>query len=103
MPVKKLPYDYPRLIPRRVQSFDQVFEALRVMAQDLSKMRDMVYEAVNVNADNTVLPSYTVATLPSASANPQRLVYVSDESGGPVPVFSDGTNWRRVTDRAIVS
>jgi hypothetical protein len=31
------------------------------------------------------------------------LIYVSDEVGGAVPAFSDGTNWRRVTDRAIVS
>lgn len=32
-----------------------------------------------------------------------RLVSVIDEVGGQVPAFSDGTNWRRVTDRAIVS
>lgn len=31
------------------------------------------------------------------------IVFVSDEAGGPVLAFSDGTNWRRVTDRAIVS
>lgn len=48
--------------------------------------------------------SYTVATLPSASAaGAGAQVYVSDESGGAVPTFSDGTNWRRVTDRAVVS
>lgn len=48
------------------------------------------------------LPSYTVATLPSATPA-GRLIYVTDESGGAVPAFSDATNWRRVTDRAIVS
>jgi hypothetical protein len=52
--------------------------------------------------DQLVLPSYTVSTLPSAGVAAQ-LVYVSDESGGAVVAFSDGTNWRRVTDRAIVS
>tara|TARA_R110002153_G_scaffold274298_2_gene448194 strand:+ start:13298 stop:13558 length:261 start_codon:yes stop_codon:yes gene_type:complete len=31
------------------------------------------------------------------------LVYISDEVGGAVPAFADGTNWRRVTDRAVVS
>lgn len=31
------------------------------------------------------------------------LIYVYDESGGPTLAFSDGTNWRRVQDRAIVS
>lgn len=49
------------------------------------------------------LPSYTVATVPTASTYPRSLIWVSDESGGSVPAFSDGTNWRRVTDRNIVS
>jgi hypothetical protein len=49
-----------------------------------------------------VLPSYTVSTLPSATIAAQ-LIYVSNETGGAVLAFSDGTNWRRVTDRAIVS
>lgn len=49
------------------------------------------------------LDEYTVATLPGAAANTRFLVYVSNETGGAVPAFSDGTNWRRVTDRAIVS
>lgn len=48
------------------------------------------------------LPSFTVATLPAVGAA-AGLIYVSDESGGAVPAFSDGTNWRRVTDRAIVT
>ena len=48
------------------------------------------------------LRAYTVAGLPSASPAGQ-LIYVSDESGGAVLAFSDGTNWRRVTDRAVVS
>lgn len=46
--------------------------------------------------------SYTVATLPSASPA-GRTIYVSDEAGGAVIAFSDGTAWRRLTDRAIVS
>ncbi len=48
------------------------------------------------------LRSVTVANLPSA-ATPGCAVYVSDESGGAVVAVSDGTNWRRVTDRAVVS
>lgn len=47
-------------------------------------------------------PSYTVSTLP-AVGTAGGMIYVSDESGGAVLAFSDGTNWRRVTDRAIVS
>jgi hypothetical protein len=52
--------------------------------------------------DQIVFPSYTVATVPSASP-PGQMIYVSNESGGAIPAFSDGTNWRRVTDRAIIT
>jgi hypothetical protein len=48
--------------------------------------------------------SFTVAGLPAAStAGAGAIAYVSDETGGAVLAFSDATNWRRVTDRAIVS
>jgi hypothetical protein len=48
------------------------------------------------------LDVYTVSELPSAG-RPGQLIYVSDETGGSVVAFSDGTDWRRVTDRAVVS
>lgn len=48
------------------------------------------------------LPPYPVSRLPKATMS-GLLIFVPDEAGGPVPAFSDGTNWRRVTDRAIVS
>ncbi len=55
----------------------------------------------------TVNPSheYTVATVPAAAdwGPSNKLIYVSDEVGGSVPAFSDGTDWRRVTDRAVIS
>ena len=52
----------------------------------------------------TKLPSYTVATAPSAATvGAGGMIYVSDESGGAVPAFSDGTDWRRATDRAVIS
>ena len=48
--------------------------------------------------------SFTVAALPDATVTGAgSLIHVSDESGGAVMAFSDGTNWRRVTDRAVVS
>lgn len=51
---------------------------------------------------------YAKASLPSVAywgdtSSFTSLIYVTDEAGGPVLAFSDGTNWRRVTDRAIVS
>ena len=48
------------------------------------------------------IASYAVAGLPSA-AQPGQLIHVSNESGGAVIAFSDGSNWRCVTDRAVVS
>lgn len=50
------------------------------------------------------LGNYVKAALPSAAATGTgTMIYVSDEAGGAVLAFSDGANWRRVTDRAIVS
>ena len=50
------------------------------------------------------LCSSTVAGLPSAAtAGAGATLYVSDETGGAVIAYSDGTDWRRVTDRAVVS
>lgn len=49
------------------------------------------------------LPSFNVADLPDATAHEGETVYVPDEGGGAVPAFSNGTDWLRVTDRAIVS
>lgn len=49
------------------------------------------------------LASYTVATVPTAADFPEGVIYVSDESGGAVIAFSDGSNWLRVTDRAVIS
>jgi len=48
------------------------------------------------------LTSYVVASLPAATTA-GGLIFVSDEAGGAVPAFSDGTNWLRVTDRVTVS
>jgi hypothetical protein len=44
------------------------------------------------------------AALPSASqSGAGAMLMVTDEAGGPVIAFSDGTAWRRVTDRAVVA
>ena len=49
-----------------------------------------------------VLPTFTVGSLPDAGIAAQ-LIYVSDETGGATIAFSDGTNWRRMQDRVVVS
>lgn len=48
-------------------------------------------------------PTYTVAGVPSAANYPRGVIYISNEAGGAVLAFSDGSAWRRVTDRAVVS
>jgi hypothetical protein len=57
---------------------------------------------VSVWRNKDTLDVYTVATLPT-NISTGKLVFVSNETGGAVVAFYDGTNWRRVTDRAIVS
>ena len=50
------------------------------------------------------VPSYNVAGVPSASTlGAGSIIYVSNESGGATLAFSDGTNWKRVSDLATVS
>lgn len=71
----------------------------------ISSGNDLNLEAageVTVNAP-FVLKSYTVAQLSSVFASTGAVAYITNESGGAVPAFYDGTNWRRFTDRAIVS
>ena len=56
------------------------------------------------NAGGFQLPSVAVANL--TTAVPQttgNMVFCTDETGGAIPVFYDGTNWRRMSDRAIAS
>lgn len=57
-----------------------------------------------ISEDSHRLPSYAVADVPDAGdSGAGAMIYITDETGGAVPAFSDGTDWRRVTDRAIVS
>ena len=61
------------------------------------------YGVVETSGGPVEFPQYTVAGVPSASAYTGHMIYVSNESGGSVMAFSDGTNWRRMTDRAVIS
>ena len=54
------------------------------------------------------LPAYTKVpdqenSLPDAVANQQMQIYVLDDVGGPTPAYSDGTDWRRYKDGAVIS
>lgn len=47
------------------------------------------------------LPHYSKTNLPRAEAG--LLIFVTDDVGGPVVAYSDGTTWRRVSDGAPIS
>ena len=72
-------------------------EVLQIFLDDLVLKLDTL-----LGDQGPILPSYTVSTLPPALPAGGN-VFVTDETGGAVPAFSDGINWRRYTDRAIVS
>jgi len=61
-----------------------------------------------IGSGPVLIKSYTVTSSPSASESGDdntfsSLIYITDEVGGPTLAFSDGTNWLRVQDRAIIS
>jgi hypothetical protein len=49
------------------------------------------------------LVNKTVTELGSLVSSVGAMVFCTDETGGAIPAFYDGTNWRRVSDRTIVS
>jgi hypothetical protein len=50
-----------------------------------------------------IFPEYTVAGVPSAATYDNGVIIVSNEAGGRTLATSDGTNWRRVSDGAVIS
>ncbi len=85
----------------------QIVDESKAATPEMQNYLDDLEQRLNDELIGNVLrlPTYTVATLPSvpAVANGIFMIGVSNETGGAVPAFSDGTNWRRVTDRTIVS
>jgi hypothetical protein len=61
------------------------------------------YETATSFLQPVRLPSYTVATLPTAGDFASCLIWVTNETGGSTMATSDGTNWRRMSNGAIVS
>jgi hypothetical protein len=50
-----------------------------------------------------VLASFVKADMPDPVRWVGAWIYVTDDVGGAVPAFSDGTSWRRSTDRNVIS
>lgn len=49
------------------------------------------------------LPPYALGTVPSAVANTNLLIVITDLAGGREPCYSDGANWLRCSDKTIAS
>lgn len=65
-------------------------------------------DALNDHAEKInsgLLQPRTVAQLALEDHDPSgsKMFFCTNESGGAIPVFSDGTNWRRVSDRAVAT
>lgn len=77
---------------------------LRLTDRGWLALRDDLTPACKLDVGGPVrVGSYGVGSLPPASAGAGQIIYVTDEAGGAVLAFSDGTAWRRTTDRAVVS
>lgn len=48
-------------------------------------------------------PPFTLATLPDPAAWQYRQIVVTNSADGPMPCWSDGTNWLRIQDNTVVS
>jgi hypothetical protein len=50
------------------------------------------------------LPSYTITQLNALTGiTVGSLAYCSNATGGAIPVFYDGINWRRASDRTVIN
>lgn len=88
-----------------VFGLDNQLDANSTRHQDINTQNGGYRVAGNLAIANNgivTLPSFTVAGVPSAAPAGQT-AFITDETGGAVTAFSDGTNWRRTTDRAIIS
>ena len=80
-----------------------IFIDWREWGRAISARLGPIVSRAELPPEPVALVAFSKTALPAAGKHKQILIYVTDEAGGAVPAFSDGTNWRRVTDRAIVS
>ncbi len=101
-------------------TFDKSTNTLQITNLDVmgtfSKSEDYgsITSAANITVDYGAITtedrlptphdSYTVAEANALTyLNTGDMIYVSNETGGSTMAFYDGTNWRRIQDRAIIS
>lgn len=90
--------DYGNILVENGQATDR----FQLYLDDITRLLNS-----NLLGDAVVFRAYTVATVPDATVYNTDTgfgaIIVSDETGGRTLATSDGTNWRRVSDGAIVS
>jgi len=69
------------------------------LAQDISDE----FARVQARRAPVPLPAFAKANLPSAAQYQSHWIFVTDDIGGSTPAFSDGSAWRRVSDRAVIA
>lgn len=52
---------------------------------------------------STVLPSYTLATVPAAAGHPGKTIFVTNATAGPFAYVSNGTAWLRLSNEAVLA
>ena len=77
--------------------------ALTFTFQGILNILNSIADQMNAPTEPVLLPTYLKAALPDAAANINGMIIVSNDVGGLTPAFSDGTNWRRTADRAVIS
>ena len=91
------------IVPTRWELFTTDAAGVTAVRTTIDRNGDLIQTGA-VRAGGPVRPgSFTVATLPAAADHAGALVDVTDEAGGRTLAMSDGADWRRVHDRAVVS
>lgn len=47
--------------------------------------------------------TYSTGSLPTASSNALRTIFVTGILSHPIPCYSDGTSWRKFSDNSVIS
>ncbi len=91
------------IVPARWELFTTDIAGVTAVRTTVDRHGDLI-QTGSIRAGGPVRPgSFTVATLPAAADHAGALVDVTDEAGGRTLAMSDGADWRRVHDRAVVS
>jgi len=72
----------------------------QIFIDDIARQFNLLEAQVNPVLQ---LNLFTVATVPDPTLTLGALIFVTDESSGAIPAYSDGLNWLRVNDKGPIS